>query len=39
MTTVNGCESLVANTKISISVALGVLDSPLREIKMSRLNK
>ena len=39
MTTVNGCESLVVETKISILVTLGVLDSSLCEIKMSRLNK
>ena len=38
MTTVNGWESLVVDTKISILVVLGVLDSPLREIKMSKLN-
>ena len=36
MTTVNGWESLVVDTKIYILVALGVLDSPLCEIKMSK---
>ena len=39
MTTVNGWESLVVETKISILVTLGALDSSLCEIKMSRLNK
>ena len=39
MTTINGWESLVVDTKISILVVLGVLDSPLCEIKMSKLNK
>ena len=39
MTTVSGWESLVVDTKISILVALGILDSPLCEIKMSKLNK
>ena len=39
MTPVNSWESLVVATKISILVALGVLDSPLCEIKMSKLNK
>ena len=39
MTTVNGWESLVVDTKISILVALGVLGSRLCEIKMSKLNK
>ena len=39
MTTVNGWESLVVDTKISILVTLGVLDSPLSEIKMRKLNK
>ena len=39
MLTVNGWESLVADTKMSILVALGVLDSPLCEMKMSKLNK
>ena len=36
--TINGWESLIVETKISILVALGVLDSPLCEIKMSKLN-
>ena len=39
MATVNGWEPLVVNTKISILVALGVLDSPQCEIKMKKLNK
>ena len=39
MTTVNDQESLVVDTKISILVALGVLDLPLCETKMSKLNK
>ena len=39
ITTVNSWGSLVVNTKISILVALGVLDSPLYEIKMSKLKK
>ena len=39
MLIVNGWESLVVDTKISILVALGVLDSPLSEMKMSKLNK
>ena len=39
MTTVNGWESLIVDTKVSILVALGVLDTPLFEIKMSKLNK
>ena len=39
MLIVNGWESLVVDTKISILVALGVLDSPLCEMKMSKLNK
>ena len=39
MTTVNDWRSLVVDAKISILVALGVLDSPLCEIKMSKLNK
>ena len=39
MTTVNGWESLIVDTKISILVGLGVLDSPLCEIKMSKLIK
>ena len=39
MTIVNGWQSLVVCTKISILVALGVLHSPLREIKMSKLSK
>ena len=39
MTTVNDWDSLVFNTKMTILVALGVLDSPLCEIKMSTLNK
>ena len=36
ITTVNGWGSLVVNTKISILVALGVLDSPLYEIKLKK---
>ena len=37
--TVNGWESIIVNTEISIFVVfLGVLDSPLYEIKKSRLN-
>ena len=36
---VNGWDSLIVDTKISILVALGVLDSPLCEIIMSKLNK
>ena len=39
MTAINGWESLTADTKISILVAFGVLDLPLCEIKMSKLNK
>ena len=39
MTAVNGLESLVVDAKISVLVALGVQDSPLCEIKMSKLNK
>ena len=39
MTPVNGWESLVVGTKISILVALGVLDPPLCEIKMSKFIK
>ena len=39
MTTVNGWESLVVDTKISILVGLVVLDSPLCEIKITKLNK
>ena len=39
MTTVNDWDSLVFDTKMTILVALGVLDSPLCEIKMSTLNK
>ena len=39
MTTVNGWESLFIDTKISILVDLGVLDSPLCEINMNKLNK
>ena len=35
----NGWESLTVDTKISILVALGVLDATLCEIKMSKLNK
>ena len=38
MATVNGWEPLVVDTKISILVTLGVLDLPLCEIKMSKLN-
>ena len=37
--TVNGWESLFVDSKISILVTLGVPDSPLYEIKMSKLNK
>ena len=36
---VNGWESLILDTNISILVGLGVSDSPLCEIKMSKLNK
>ena len=39
VTTVNSWESLIVDTKIPILVTLGVLDSPLCEIKMSKLNK
>ena len=39
MATVKGWESLFVDTKISILVALAVLDSPLCEIKMCKLNK
>ena len=39
VTTFNGWESLIVETKISILVALGVLDEPLCEIKISKLNK
>ena len=39
MATVKDSEPLFIDTKISISVALGVLDSPLCEIKMSKLIK
>ena len=39
MTAVNGWESFVVDTKISILIALGVLDLPLCEIKMSKLKK
>ena len=39
MTTYIGWESLVLDIKIFILVALGVLDFPLCEIKMSKLNK
>ena len=39
MATVNDWESLVVDTKISTLVALGGLDSPLGEMKMSKLNK
>ena len=38
MATISGWESLFVETKISILVALGALDSPLCEIKMSKLN-
>ena len=38
-TTVNGWESIIVNTKISILVALGVLELPLCEINMRKLNK
>ena len=39
MATVNRQEPLIVDTKISFFVALGALDSPLCEIKMSKLNK
>ena len=39
MTTVNGWESLVVNEENPILVALGALDSPLFEIKISKLKK
>ena len=39
LTAVNGWNALVVNTKISILIALGVLDLPLHEIKMRKLNK
>ena len=48
MTTVNGLDLLVVDTKIpilvvdtkiAILVALGILDSPLCGFKMSKLNK
>ena len=39
VTTVNGWESLIVDAKISILVALGVLDSPQREIKISQSNE
>ena len=39
MTAVNDWESLVVDTKISILFTLGVLDSPLCKIRMSKLNK
>ena len=39
VTTVSGWESLAAVTKKSILVPAGVLDSPLREIEMRKLNK
>ena len=39
MTTVNGWKSLVVDTKIVILIALGTLDSPLCEIKVSKLNE
>ena len=39
MITVNGWESLVVDTKISILVASDILDSPLCEMKMSKSNK
>ena len=38
-TTVNGWESLIVDTNISILVTLGVADSPLCEIKISKLSK
>ena len=38
MTPVTDWELLLVDTKISISVVLGVLDSPLCEIKVSKLN-
>ena len=37
--TVNGWEPLIVDTKISIIVVLYVLDSPLCEIKLSKLNE
>ena len=36
MVTVNGWEPLVADTKISTLIALGFLDSPLSETKISK---
>ena len=39
MTTGNDWESLVVDTKISILVAFGVLNSPLPETKISKFNK
>ena len=39
VTTVNSWESLIVDTKVSILVALGALDSPLCKIKMSKLEK
>ena len=39
MSTVKDWESLVVDTKISILVALDVLDLPLCEIKMNKLGK
>ena len=39
MTIVNGWESVVVDTKISILVVLGVPDLPLYEIKMSKLKQ
>ena len=39
VTTVNSWESLIVEIKISILVDLGVLDSRLYEVKISKLNK
>ena len=39
MTTGNDWEPLVVDTKISILVAFGVLNSPLPETKISKFNK
>ena len=39
MTTVKAWESLVVDIKISIVVALGVVDLGLCEIKINKLNK
>ena len=39
VTMVNSCKSLIIDTKISILVALDVLDLLLCEIKTTKLNK